>query len=139
MDAQKRTITRRLDSVLNGLQDEFQSWYEKEDFESKLNALERAGTKSSRPSKLKELYRMFDGCGIPYEKGRDNAYYREIVEQADISSNIEDRMLYALYTRYSEYPSPEDYMQRMVERLSAEEDSWSEDSLRLRILKQFIK
>ena len=55
MDAQKRTITRRLDSVLNGLQDEFQSWYEKEDFESKLNALERAGTNSSRPSNLKEL------------------------------------------------------------------------------------
>lgn len=141
MGAFKGTITRRMDSVLDGLQSEFRALCDKADFESKLEALKKAGTKSDRSSKLRKLFDMFDMCGIEYERGRDNDYYENLVRTSSLPtfSDIEDRMLLALFAKYEEYPSPEDYMKRIVDRLCCEEDGWQHDSLRLRILKQFIK
>lgn len=141
MEAVKGTITRRMDSVLNGLQSEFRSLCDIEDFKSKLDALKQAGTNSDRSSKLRKLFDMFDICGIEYERGKDNAYYEQLVYRSEIPtfSEIEDRMLLALYSRYEEYPSPEDCMKRIVDRLCADEDGWQNDTLRIRILKQFIK
>lgn len=64
MNAARGTITRRMDSVLNGLQSEFRSLCDIEDFKSKLDALKKAGAKSDRSSKLRKLFDMFDICGI---------------------------------------------------------------------------
>ncbi|MGN0484737.1 MAG: hypothetical protein ACI4HI_14405 [Lachnospiraceae bacterium] len=141
MYAEKGTITRRMDTVLNGLQEEFRSMCDIKDFESRLAALKKAGNRSDRPSKLRDLFDLFDLCKIEYECGKDNAYYEKLVRNADIPtfSDIENRMLYALYERYKEYPDPEEYMERIVNRLESPEDGWQGDSLRLRILKRFIK
>jgi len=140
METIKGTITRRMDSVFNGLQEEFKD-YNIKDFNCQLNKLKKAKDKSNRPFILKDLYYMFDKCGIQYEKGKDNNYYEKLIKNSDIPSfsEMEDRILNALYTRYKEYPSPEDYMKRMVDRLSCDKDDWSNDTLRVRILKQFIK
>lgn len=133
------TITRRMDSALEELDKDFGSFYTRNDFNRKLAGLEFAGNKSSRPSILASLFRMFDSCGIAYEKGRDNAYYKRLVAKSDFLSfsEMEDKMLYSLYEIYEKYPTPEQYMLRIVNRLST--DNWDTDSLRLRILKQFIK
>jgi hypothetical protein len=141
MGAGKGTITRRMDGVLDGLQSEFKALYDRADFERKLWAIKKAGIKSGRPSKLRELFDMFDLCGIDYERGRDNEYYENLVNSSDIPSfaEIENRMLIALFERYDQYPSPEDYMKRIVDRLCTAEDGWENDILRIRILKQFIK
>lgn len=141
MNAAKGTITRRMDSVLSGLQSEFKSLCDIQDFKSKLDALKKAGTRSDRASKLRKLFDMFDMCGIEYERGKDNAYYENLIYSSDIPtfSEVEDRMLLALYSRYEEYPSPEDYLKRIVDRLCDDEDGWQNDTLRIRILKQFIK
>lgn len=141
MDAAKGTITRRMDAVLSGLQSEFRSLCDIQDFKSKLDALKKTGSKSDRSSKLRKLFDMFDMCGIEYERGKDNAYYENLIYSSDIPtfSEVEDRMLLALYSRYEEYPSPEDYMKRIVDRLCDDEDGWQNDTLRIRILKQFIK
>ncbi len=141
MKAGKGTITRRTDAVLDGLQDEFASLYDRADFESKIEALKKAGTMSDRSSKLRPLFDMFDQCGIEYERGRDNDYYADLVKNADIPSfsEIENRMLSALFSEYKKYASPEEYMKRLVDRLSEKKDGWENDPLRLRILKQFIK
>lgn len=135
------TITRRMDSVLNGLQDEFRSLCDRKDFESKLDALQKAWNTSDRPSRLRKLFDLFDLCGIQYEWGKDFSYYEELVNKSDIPgfAEIEDKMLYAVYNQYKNYPSPKTYMQRMVDRLSFEDDHWETDTLRVRILKQFIK
>ena len=141
MSKLKGTITRRMDSVFNGLQDEFKSLYDIRDFNNKLEALIKSGDKSDRPSKLRKLFDMFDICGIKYRRGMDNAYYEELVRNSNIPtfSEIEDRMLHELYIRYQEFPSPEEYMERIVNRLCHAEDGWETDTLRIRILKQFIK
>ena len=141
MGAVKGTITRRMDSALNGLQSEFKSLYTRKDFEKKIEALYKSGINSDRPSKLRQLFLMFDSCGIKYERGKDNHYYEELVKNADLPSlsEIEDRMLATLFSMYEDYPSPGDYMKRIVDRLCNEADGWENDPLRLRILKQFIK
>ncbi len=137
----KGTITRRMDAVLDGLQSEFRTLCTRADLESKLEALIKAGNRSDRASKLRKLFDLLDLCGIPYERGRDNAYYVDLVRRAHVLSfeEAEDRMLLALYARYTEFPTPEEYMERIVDRLCTPEDGWEKDTLRLRILKQFIK
>ena len=134
------TLTIRMESAFDGLQEEFRSLYDINDYENKIMAL-RYATKSERPSRLKQLFDMFDMCGIPYERGKDDDYYADLVRRSDIPdfAEIEDRMLCTLYNLYTDYPAPEEYMRRMVDRLCSEEDEWHEDSLRVRILKQFIK
>ena len=127
------------------LRSEFNGFYYVVDFRNKLAALRHAGRGSARPSVLKELFFMLDSLGIEYEKGRDNDYYTEVVRNAIRQGRIpkftelEDRMLLTLFGIYKSYPSPEDYMKRLVERLGSPEDGRENDSLRLRILKQFIK
>ena len=141
MGTMKGTITRRLDNSLNTLQNEFGELICDRDFKRSLQALKQA-SRLERPTRLRNLYLLFDKCKIEYERGRDNNYYENLI---NISSNIpspeqlEKRMLLALYDRFEDYPTPEEYMKRMVDRLCEKEDGWQEDTLRLRILKQFIK
>lgn len=135
------TITRKMDAALNSLDKQFAALYEKKDFDRRLRELREAEGKSARPSVLALLYEMLDTCNILYEKGRETDYYENLVKASVIPelSNVEDRMLLALFDKYSEYPSPDAYMQRIVDRLSSPEDRWKGDTLRVRILKQFIK
>lgn len=134
------TITRRMESAFNGLQHEFKSLYVRKDFEIKISEL-YAASKSERPSKLNELFKMFKICDIDYEEDKDDEYYRKLVENADIPSpiEVENTALYMLFKSYQKYPSPENYMLRLVNSLCFEKDGWNNDTLRLRILKQFIK
>ncbi|MCD7854282.1 MAG: hypothetical protein LUG66_01535 [Clostridiales bacterium] len=143
MSIKNRTITRRMNSSFNGLKAEFKSLclLRREDFEVQLEALKKSWNKSDRHSKLKRLFDMFDAYGIKYERGRDFGYYENLVKKSNISEfkSAEDRMLYALYKQYMKYPSPDEYMKRTVDRLCTKEDGWERDTLRVRILKQFIK
>ena len=137
----KGTITRRLDSVIDNLQSEFQTLYCKGDFIAKMEALKLAGNQSDRPSKLKKLFEMFDACEIKYERGMSNEYYEKLIAKSALPSfkDLEDKMLIKLYSIYERYPTPTEYMTRIVNRLSDPDDHWEDDSLQLRILKQFIK
>ena len=135
-----RTYTRRLSKVLNDLDDEFKSMCDTSAFARKLTQL-KSSPKSARPSILSELYEMLDRCGISYEIGQSNEYYERLVNMSEISDaeDIERRMLNALFSKFHEFPTPEQYMLRIVDALSSSSDGWDNDTLRLRILKQFIK
>ncbi len=135
------TITRRLEKVMDELEKEFQALYTRDDFECQLRQLRKAGNSSARPSILARLYLMLKQAGIPFEKGRSLSYYETLVKEAEIPDldEIEDKLLQALFKRYQEYPRPEDYMKRIVDRLENPKDNWADQPLRLRILLQFIK
>lgn len=134
------TITRKLDAVLNEQGTLFSCHYCRRDFEVVLKGLHKAPT-SAKPSYFAKLYSMFDKCGISYDKHRDADYYAGLVQNSPLPTekNMTDRMLAELFRKFREYPSPETYMQRMVDRLSDPADGWEQDTLRLRILKQFMK
>ncbi|MBQ7195860.1 MAG: hypothetical protein IJS40_00440 [Synergistaceae bacterium] len=70
-----------------------------------------------------------------------NEYYEDLIANLAIPSfkDLEDKMLINLYSIYERYPTPTEYMRRIVNRLSDPDDHWEDDSLRLRIVKQFIK
>lgn len=68
MDSFGGTITRRMDSVLTGLEEQFCSIYQIDDFEKKINELNNTKNNSDRSSKLRKLFDMFDACGITYER-----------------------------------------------------------------------
>lgn len=143
MTAGTITITRRLENAVNSLEEDFQCTCTATDFKMKLEGLKQArrtGNRSSRASILSGLFRMLDSCGIPYERGRDDAYYEALVKTAGLPTfaDVETKMMRSLYERFEQYPSPEEYMARMVRRLAGEGNRNEADSVRLRILKQFI-
>lgn len=133
------TLTRQANSLLNDLENEFNNLYYEGSFEKKIYELEKAFGKSNYPSLLADLYHMLDCCNIKYEKNKKLSYYKDLIQRSDLLdiNGLEKKMLQALFNKYKEYPSPEKYMERIVRRLST--DNWEKDTLRVRILKQFIK
>lgn len=131
------TITRRMKTTRSDI---FKSLLTRNDFEVKLAKL-KASKDSQRPTICASLCEMFDAMGIEAETGRDDTYYEKLIDNSSFLSfrNIELRILETLYNSFEDYPTPEEYMQRMVKRLSDADDNWEEDSLRLQILKRFIK
>lgn len=138
-EVRTRTITRRMEAVIDGLDDSLDKLITKGDIESVLEKLVSVGNKSNRPSVLRVLFEMLDATGIEYEKGKDNQYYIDLINSCEFPDfqQIEEKFIYILYSVYKNYLSPEDYMLRIVDKLSI--DNWNEDTLRIRILKQFIK
>lgn len=132
------TITRRVNDVRNEI---FRSFYTKKDFENRLKKLYEAMESSARYSIIANIVSMFEAIGVECKKDGDYEYYKNLVVSLKIDEpeELEDKIIDFLYSHFEEYPKPEDYMQRLVNRLSFPEDKWSADTLRLRILKQFIK
>lgn len=135
------TITRRLEAAFDALSDEFKAMYRTGDFRWKLEELQRA-PQSRKPEIYNELYTMFEQCGISCERNRERGYYERLLKDCNFpldTPDLEKRMLLALYARYRDYPAPENYLQKIVEKVSDPTDGWLSDPLRLKILKRFIR
>lgn len=137
------TITRRLDSVLNDMEDIL--LYSKEDFNNAISEASNAD-KDTLSDKTANLYNMFIKAGInECEKNQSVEYYEKLYKERiesndDYNRNVEERVLRVLYDKFEMFPSPEDFMKRIVDNNCFKEDEkWKNDSVRLRILKQFIK
>ena len=139
------TITQKLDLVLNELEAEFKNsavpLLSRQDFLRLIEELRDIGNSSRAPSVLAELFRMFDAFGLNYEKGQPVEYYAKIIEAAELpeAGDLEARMFRALYANFDKYPLPQEYITRGVDKFANAADDWHGDTLRLRILKQFIK
>lgn len=140
-------FTEALGSVFGEFEKEFDNYYCRSDFQKALKGLKSNRYQSKRPEKLSQLYKLFDAFQIDYLVNKDDAYYEKLV-QDNIEKLVYDRdeivnrILYKLYQRYDKYPTPEKYMQRIVENLKKkqpDDQEWENDTLRVRILKQFVK
>ncbi len=140
--AKERTITRRMNTVLDDLESEFKIIYSEDDFKRKIKIYEKAALEntSDAPSKLSELIKMFDEYNLKVDKSQSPLYYRYLLKQIKFQDlpSIEEHFINSLYDKYENFPSPEKFMERLVNRLTTDE-SWNKDSTRLKILKQFIK
>ncbi len=151
-----RTITRAASSALGTLKDNFPCMYTREDFEKKLAWLVRVWESGKNIHKARrDLYDAMDACDIRYDRryqkaiqpGRaafeeEIAYYRTIITEAkllDNSRQLVRKLLQTLYENHRVYATPQTFMKRLVDTLEDPQDGWSEDTLRVRILKQFIK
>ena len=147
MKAAEYNITERLKINFEKIENAFGLLTFRDDLEHKIEEI-REAKPSRRGTLLRDLTMMFNDCGIIYDlnkccdpkTGLD--YCQRLVEESDLSDSTEtkeDMILYVLYSCYQQYPSPRDYMKRIVGRLSSAEDDWKSDTLRLQILKQFVK
>lgn len=84
---------------------------------------------------------MFDALDIPCEIGQDVSYYKRLAEQSNLPEfrDVENSILNLMFEKFENYPIPEEYMLRIVDRLSNPDDGWQKDTLRLKILRRFIK
>ncbi len=135
----KREITKRMDVVESNIQSLFTNLYCKKDFLSLLN--EAKESKSDRqPFVLRKLARMLNDIGQQCEYGKTLSYYEKQVKNLNIpidTDELNQRLVGTLNQVYSSYPHPEEFMKRIVDLL--DQNTSETDSVRLRILKQFMK
>lgn len=153
------TITRRLNSIK---QEFFKALLSRKDFKTKLELLKQANP-SEFHTVCASLCDMLDVVEIEYDKDKvaylcelilDGklseyeetknqciTYFESIILNAKLPEFIalEKEMLNILFEKFSDYPDPSEYMKRIVDRCANSANKWKKDSLRLRILKQFIK
>ncbi len=138
------TITRRMNAVFNDLDSGLADLYTWEEIVGKIQALKEIRKKESsrRHEILKDLYRMLNAYGISYEEDQTAEYYEDLLQHEVVDyfsfHGVADRVLNLLYQRFSDFPSPSDFLKRVVDRNETDK-AWKDDPLRLRILKQFIK
>ena len=136
------TITRRTNLTVTELYDEFKTLVREEVIMNALGALKSVGNRSDRPSKIKTLCLLLDHCGVVCEKDQDDAYYEKLVDQLIKSGTIpsakelENKMLAAFFKASRKYASPQEYLNRLVNRFT--DNKWGNVSLRLKLLRQFV-
>lgn len=131
--------TRAIRAFENRFEVEFDVLYDKKYIKDCINKAEEAYDQSNYDSANRDLYEALNKLHIQYERDQNIEYYNNLADDKCILEYNEDNLLVLLYNTYQEYASPRDYMKRIVDRLCTREDGWENDSLRLRILKQFIK
>ena len=143
MNGFRGTITRKMNSAVDEIGEAFGSLYgvgyvNKNDALLCLDELREAGKLSSRPSILRRLFDILDACGVSYERGMDNGYYESLVKNAPMPSfdEVERRLLCAMFELYRKYPTPEKYLERLVDTLGTDKE---DASLRLKILRQAVR
>ena len=121
----------------------FVRMYDRESLLYKLSKVERAVAKqsSSEHSYRRLLYDALDMTDLKgqYEKGEAPNYYRELIKRFPSSEDYTNQVLCELYRLSRGFAKPEDYMRSIVDKNCNPSDGWENDTLRLRILKQFIK
>lgn len=143
------TITRRLDHTLEVLGEEFDVLYCDRDYHQVLDDMKHAqGGYWDQNANI--LLSMLKENGLSCEPAAscDTEYYEKVianyVKQGAIltKEKLGDKLqtiCRKLAEEYVRYPTPSEYMERLVNRLSDPEDGWQSDPIRLQILKQFIK
>ena len=135
-------ITVAMKKIENNYLDQFSKYITADNVRRKIEILKNAEP-STRPSLIAEICNMFESAGISCEEKKTAEYYSELLEKTEDKfmsfEDIKVSILQTLYDNFMDYPTPADYMKRLVDRLSDPRDHWENDTLRLRILKQFIK
>ena len=135
-------FTINLENVRDDFFKEFKSTFSRKSFEQKIDRLKQADDDVKIARIMDELYDMFETCGIRCERNQNVDYYESLINRVEFYDyyDLEEKLLCVLYSNYQKFPSPEKYMKRIVDRMSKNFfDDWDNDSLRVRILKQFIK
>lgn len=145
----ENNITERLYDAMEPFNKTFNIPYCDEDFYQALAAFADSD-RSNRSKCWDDLKKMLRGCGYTGDllSGKGYDFYRELVldlidqgviKTSDQISQQVRGICEQLFQDFKSFPTPAAYMQRLVDNLCNPEDPWQNDTLRLRILKQFIK
>jgi len=137
----EHALTKRMNSVTDGLKGKYAALYNTDDYMTKIASLKKCDP-DRRGDIQSELVAMFEKCGVEGVKyGQNPEYYYDVLKNNNIPTPEELR--YKVYKSFLDefiknpFPCPEEYIARMVKGKIAPE--WKNDTLRLQILKKFIR
>ena len=128
------------DAIRNIMQNRVKTFYVREDFVRTIKEFKSCNTSELSTIKRK-LFTMFNARGVEIKSFFDGKIFdekklEEILLIIPTKKELAINFLKELHQIYSVFPTSEDFITRLVDRLSPNE--LKKDSLRLRILKQFI-
>lgn len=137
------TLTRRIDLEVGRLSKEFKEIaHTTEEIDSLSERLKRTIQKntSDKYSKYAAIYRCFADADIDVQHDQSAEYYMDLGKEVFKSHDEQvETAVREVFQLYKNYPAPEYYLKRLVDCLCCENDGWQNNTLRLRILRQFIK
>lgn len=136
-DKEMDNITVYMQGIYDKFQKEIHTMYVKEDIIYKIKEVQKQEGRSGFYSRFGELEQMCEAYGISAEEVyRQPERREELLRPVPSRKKLKRILLSQLHEMYREYPMSSQYMERLVRRLAPE---FKEDSVRLAILKQFVK
>lgn len=129
--------TVKMQGIMEGIEDDFSSFYTKEDAEREIRTIAR-GQSSARRAKA-NLTEMLRGSGITPEwdsSGKLKNPEKVIGAFLD-EEELEAKMYRKMHDVYLRFPTSENYLKRIVNRLG--DPDFRNDSVRLAIVRQFLR
>lgn len=135
------TLTQRMASVVQELKDQYTDLISTMDFRMKLRRLQVCAPDEAATVRM-ELTNLFHKCGIESAKyNQPVQYYEKLLQEVSVPTPQE--LTHQVYQSFlgefskNPYPLPEDYIARQVK--DKIDPAWRDDTLRLQILKKFIR
>lgn len=136
------TVTGLLELVQSDVEKKFSTLSHRGHIEKRIQrlaAFESKGHTSACMTLSGQIKEMFEKYGVKCKKDLTAKGYKELLDKSDIPDffELEPRFWETVYGMFEMFPSPTQYIEKIVDTLGDPE--FKGDSLRLRILKQFIK
>jgi len=128
-----------MENIREGLEKQFTNLYCKKDFEYQLKLAETSAS-DRKPQVLKKLADMYNEVGIDCKYDQPLSYYEKLFSNLQVCESVVDvnnKIINMMCSLYAEYPKPEEFMERIVNRLDP--DTMLSGSLQLRILRRFLQ
>ena len=133
----EKEIARVMQNELQKFNKDFESLYTREHILLQIMDLEKLVGKSSYNSKLFGVKKILTSAGIDCSSFRTLGDYKKAANTFCSEEDFNSILIEKFYKLYRSFPKSQNFMERFVRRLGDEE--FIKDSVRLAIVKQFIK
>ncbi len=133
----EKEITRVMQNELQKFNKEFQKLYTREHVLLQIMDLEKLVGKSSYNSKLFSVKKILTSAGIDCSKFKTLNDYKKAATTFCSEEEFNSILIGKFYKLYQSFPKSQNFIERLVRRLG--DDEFRSDSVRLAIVKQFIK
>lgn len=136
--------TKKMEKLQKKIQNDFLTMLCKTDFYSLLDACEATEDMSKKRQFVNEIEKKFDALNVAYDENAEIhnkiKRYTALVAALDIpdtTDGLDEKIWDEIHKNYLLFPSAEQYIAQIVDELGDPE--FADDTLRVRILKQFKK
>lgn len=136
--------TKKMEKLQRKIQNDFLTMLCKTDFYSLLDACEATEDMSIKRQFVNEIEKKFDALNVAYDENAEIhnkiKRYKALFATLDIpdtTDGLEEKIWDEIHKNYLLFPSAEQYIAQIVDELGDPE--FADDTLRVRILKQFKK
>lgn len=136
--------TKKMEKLQKNIQNDFLTILCKTDFYNLFNACEATEDMSKKVQLVNEIEKKLDALNVAYDVNAEInnkiKRYKVLVAALDIpetTDGLEEKIWDEIHKNYLLFPSAEQYIARIVDELG--DPGFADDTLRVRILKQFKK